>query len=309
MTHPLLVLTGPTASGKSALALDFAERHGFEIISVDSMAIYRRMDIGTAKPSLEEQARVRHHGIDLVEPSEGYDSERFRSYVEQLLRQGEAEGRRFLLVGGTALWLMALLFGYFDGPGSDPELRKRLESEEAAEPGCLHARLQQVDPESAQRIHHRNVKRIVRALEVFESTGTPISTLQTQFEEPKPRRPFIAARIDIDREQLKRRVARRIEEMFAAGFVDEVRSILAEGGFGPTAKHAIGYKEVLRFLEGDLDAEELRFRVRSSTNRFVRRQHNWFRRMPGIRRLATDGLSSEEQLAALEALFAGEQDG
>jgi tRNA dimethylallyltransferase len=265
------------------------------------------MDIGTAKASAEERARVPHHGIDLVEPWEEYDSERFRRYVDDVRADAARRGKKLLLVGGTPLWLMALLFGYFEGPGADPELRRQLEAEEAAEPGVLHERLRQVDPESADRIHRRNIKRLVRALEVFETTGKPISELQTQFEGQAPRLPFVAARIDIDRELLKRRVAKRIDRMFVTGLVDEVRSILAAGGFGPTARHAIGYKEVLRFLEGGLDADELPYRIRSSTNRFVRRQHTWFRRMAGVRTLRVDELGLEERILALEASFAEQE--
>ncbi|MEZ5988518.1 MAG: tRNA (adenosine(37)-N6)-dimethylallyltransferase MiaA [Planctomycetota bacterium] len=282
---PLLVLTGPTASGKSGLALLLAERHGLEVLSADSMSVYRGMDIGTAKPTPEERRRVPHHGLDLVDASEDFDSARYVAVADAAIAGARARGARLLVAGGTPLYLMALLRGFFDGPSRDPALRARLEAEEDDEPGLLWRRLSEVDPVAAERIHARDRRRLVRALEVHELSGRPISEQQRQFEEGPPRYPYVALGLERPRDELRARVRRRCRAMFEGGLVDEVRALLTRGGFSATAREAIGYREVLTFLDGGLKAEELEYRVRSNTPRLVRRQTTWFRRFPGLTRV------------------------
>jgi len=283
------VLTGPTASGKSGLGMELARRHDLEIVSADSMSLYKRMDIGTAKPSPAEQAEIPHHGLDLVEPWEEYDSSRYVGMADAAIAGIRSRGKRPLVLGGTPLYLMALLRGFFEGPSQDRELRRRLEEEEARQPGSLHERLLDVDPEAAARIHRNDRKRLVRALEVFELTGQTISSLQTQFEQGPSRYPYRALALHREREELRERVRERCQRMFDAGLVQEVRSILAAGGFSRSAGAAIGYREVLEFLDGRLPADELQYRVRSNTYRLVRRQSTWFRGFRGLQTLDLAG--------------------
>ena len=304
MKPPLLrILTGPTASGKTKMAVLLARRHGWEILSADSMSIYRGMDIGTAKPSPSERMGVPHHGLDLVGPEEAFDTARYVAYADGVIAEAHARGQEILVVGGTPLYLMALLKGFFEGPPADPDLRKELRERERSEPGSLHARLSKVDPDAAQRIHRNDTKRLVRALEVFEKTGTPISRLQRQFEEGKSRYPYVGARLVLSRECLRERVRERNMKMFDQGLVDEVRRIREGKGFGPTSEAAIGYREVLAFLRGSLPAEELVYRVRSNTHRLVRRQDTWLRTFPGLVPVQAENCPEETVLERLESIL------
>lgn len=295
----LLVLTGPTASGKSALALEIAERHGFEILSVDSMSIYRGMDVGTAKPSVEDRSRVPHHGIDLVDAHEDFDAARFAKYADDCIQETAARGVRLLLTGGTPLYLMAVLRGFFDGPPKNQALREELREREAQDPGCLHRELAGVDPEAADRIHRNDIKRLVRALEVHRETGARISDLQRQFEEGPPRYPYRLAGLTSTRETMRARVKARTLKMFEAGLVDEVRALLAAGGFSPSASQAIGYRECCEFLDGKLASDVLVSRVRSNTHRLVRRQETWFRRMRELRQIPVEDERRDASLLEL----------
>jgi len=283
VTEPLWVVTGPTAAGKSALALEVAERQGCAILSMDSMAVYRRMDLGTAKPGPAERAHVPHHLIDLVEPHELFDTARWCAAAAAAVVEVRAAGRRPLFVGGTPLYLMAFFKGLMPGPAADPALRARLLQRERDHPGTLHADLQRRDPEAAARIHRRDEKRLVRALEVLELTGRPISDQQSQFGAAGWARPCRIVAIDRPRAELHARVRTRTEAMLAKGLLDEVRAIADSGGFSPTAAAAIGYSECLDFLRGRYkDLEELRNRIRRNTHRLIRRQTTWLRRLPTI---------------------------
>ena len=297
------VLTGPTASGKSGLGMELARRHDLEIVSADSMSVYNRMDIGTAKPGAAEREEIPHHGLDLVEPWEDYDSSRYVRMADEAITAIHARGRRPLILGGTPLYLMALLRGFFEGPSKDRDLRQRLDAEEDASPGLLHERLQAVDPEAAGRIHRNDRKRLIRALEVHELTGQPISALQTQFEQGPPRYAYRALALNRQREELRERVRIRCQIMFETGLVAEVRQILAAGGFSTSAGAAIGYREVVDFLEGRLAAEELQYRVRSNTHRLVRRQSTWFRGFPDLLGMDLVGSAGSEELAIAEDLL------
>ncbi|MDO8349444.1 MAG: tRNA (adenosine(37)-N6)-dimethylallyltransferase MiaA [Planctomycetota bacterium] len=279
---PLWVVSGPTASGKTALALELAADLGLEILSMDSMAVYRQMDIGTAKPSAQDRARVPHHLIDLVEPSETFDTARWCEAAALALQDVQRRAARALFVGGTPLYLMAFFKGLMQGPAADPALRKGLEAREAAQPGVLHAELQQQDPEAAARIHQNDLRRLVRALEVKALTGRTISSQQDHFARPDWQRPCRIVAIQRDRDDLHRRVRTRTDQMLDQGLLAETERIEAAGGFSLTAGGAIGYAECRDFLRGRYkDREELRNRIRRSTHQLIRRQMTWLRRLTG----------------------------
>jgi tRNA dimethylallyltransferase len=268
--NPLLVLVGPTASGKSRAAVPVAKALGAEIVSLDSMLLYRGMDIGTDKP--RDTEGVPHHGIDLLDPRERFDVRRYIDLAEEAIAGIRGRGRRVLVVGGTGLYLMALLKGVFEGPRCDVALRTRLA--EVASPE-LHRRLAAVDPETAGALHPNDRRRITRALEVYETTGKPLRAQQTQFAGPD-RHPSVIAGIRRPREVLRARIRERIDAMFRDGLVEEVRRL----DLGPTASQAVGYKEVLGYLRGEYDLAEARRLVERNTIRLARRQETWFKRFP-----------------------------
>jgi len=300
LTQPVWVVTGATASGKSGLAMALAEARGVEILSMDSMAVYRRMDIGTAKPGPTERARVRHHLIDLVEPSESFDTHRYCAAAEAALGSVRARGHQPLFVGGTPLYLMAFLKGMLAGPGAVSEIRRRLGEQEAREPGSLHRTLQQQDPDAAGRIHRNDVKRLTRALEVLEVTGRPISEQQQHFERQGFRVPCRIVALRRTREDLHQRVRRRTDEMLQRGLIEEVRQIRDDCGFSEQAASAIGYSECLRWLAGGYkDIAELRNMIRRATHRLIRRQTTWLRRIGEITWFQPD-VSLENVLETLQ---------
>jgi tRNA dimethylallyltransferase len=278
-------LSGATATGKTQVGLELADLLGAEIVSLDSMAIYRGMDILAAKPTSQQQARVPHHLLDLLEPTEKYSVSQYLSAAEAKVRELRGRGREPLFVGGTPLYLKTLLRGIFDGPPADWEFRRSVE-EEAERVGVeeLHKRLQQIDPVAASRLHPHDKRRIVRALEVYRVTGQPISHLQLQFEEGRPaaeRRVFV---LQWPREVLHRRIDERVERMFAAGLVEEVRRLREQhGALGRTASQAVGYREVIEHLEGKIDLEETIRRMAARTRQFARRQETWFRSLSECR--------------------------
>jgi tRNA dimethylallyltransferase len=268
--EPLLVLVGPTASGKTRASLEVAAELGAEIVSLDSMLLYRGMDIGTDKP--RDTRGIPHHLIDCLEPTERFDLRRFLARADEAIEGIRARERRPLVVGGTGLYLMGLLKGVFEGAGRDEELRSRLKDTPSPE---LHDRLGRVDPATAQRLHPNDRRRILRALEVHAATGRPLSELQTQFEGPD-RHEAVVAGIRLPRAEIRRRIEERVEAMFASGLVDEVRAL----ELGPTASQAVGYKEVAAALRGEYDLAEARRLVVRNTGRLARRQETWFRRFP-----------------------------
>jgi tRNA dimethylallyltransferase len=269
---PLLVLVGPTASGKSRASLPVARAAGAEIVSLDSMLLYRGLDIGTDKPG--DLGGVPHHLIDLLTPEERFDVRRYLDLADAAIADIRARGRRVLVVGGTGLYLMALLKGIFSGSLRDPELRARLAREEAPE---LHRRLAAVDPDTAARLHPHDRRRITRALEVYEATGLSLRALQTQFDGPD-RYEAILAGLAVPREELAGRIRARVAAMWERGLVDEVRRLAPR--LGPTASQAVGYKEILGALRGEYDLDEARRLVERNTLRLARRQATWFKRFP-----------------------------
>jgi tRNA dimethylallyltransferase len=293
-----LFLTGPTASGKTALALEIASRIGAEIVSMDSMAIYRGMDIGTAKPSSSERAFIRHHLVDAVDPWEEFSLAQYLAAVDEAVGQIAARGKVALFVGGTPLYLKSLLYGVDSGPPPNHALRSeldRLASLEGIE--SLHDRLARVDPAAAQRIHRNDLRRIVRAIEVFESTGIPISDLQKHFHEPG--NPF--ARVfclDLPRAELYRRIDERVRRMFDDGLVAEVQGLMAlPRPLSRTARQAVGYREVMEHLAGQCTLADAVERVQRRSRQFSKRQLTWFRSMPECRLLPVDPDSTAQSLA------------
>jgi tRNA dimethylallyltransferase len=285
-----LVLTGATGVGKTALGIELAERLGAEIISMDSMALYRKMDIGTAKPDAEERRRTRHHLIDVLEPWESSTVAWWLDQAAACCREIASRGKRVLFVGGTPLYLKALLCGLFAGPPADPDLRSRL-TEEAEREGreLLHRRLARVDPVTAGRLHPRDLRRVVRALEVWELTGRPISSWQTQWggrSEPGPThavRPRVLW-LDLPRADLYARIDERVRHMVAAGLVEEGRALLAlPCPVSREASQALGYKEIFAHLEGKATLEKTIARIQARSRQYAKRQLTWFRHLPGCR--------------------------
>lgn len=279
----LVCITGATASGKSSLALELADALPAEILSVDSMQVYRGFDIGTAKPSRAEQARVVHHGIDLVEPDEPFSVGAFTEYATGVLASARDAGRVVLAVGGTALYLKALLHGLSPSTPGDPELREDLRRQEEAEPGALLRRLRLVDPETASRLHPNDFVRIERALEVFMVTGTPQSEwVQQHGFNDAPYRALVLG-LQRPRQELRLRMEERIDQMMSAGWVDEVRGLLAAGVTEDmTPMKALGYREISQHLRSEIDEVELRRRIGVSCHRFAKRQGTWFNREQSI---------------------------
>ncbi len=292
-------LTGPTASGKTRVGLELAELCGAEIISLDSMAVYREMDLGTAKPTPAECARVPHHLINLVTPVEEFSLSQFVEAAHQAAAQIRDRGNQVLIVGGTPLYLKALLRGVFPGPPADWAFRRQIE-EEVRSVGveALHERLMQVDPLSAYKLHPRDKRRIIRALEVYKLTGRPLSHAQTQFDESAEdaRRVFV---LSWDREALHGRIESRVDQMFADGLVDEVRGLLERyGSLSRTASQAVGYREVIEHLENGCSLSEAMERVKKRTRQFARRQLTWFRSLSECRPVEMTAASTDAETAS-----------
>jgi len=273
----ILAIVGPTASGKSAVGLELAAELGGEIVSCDSMQLYRGFDIGTAKPTVEEQARIQHHLIDVAEPSEVFSAARYVDLADRAIAEIEARGRRAILVGGTGLYLRALRWGLFDAPPRDEALRERLYAEESAAPGSLHARLSIVDPTSAQRIGARDRVRLVRALEVAELTGTPLSAHHAAHARTE-RHPMRVVVLDPPKELLDQRILARTNELLARGLVEETRTLVARHGRQAGPFQSVGYHEALAFLDGALSQAELAPAIVRATRYYARRQRTWFRK-------------------------------
>lgn len=272
-------LTGPTAAGKSAVGVELAERIGAEIISLDSMALYRCMDIGTAKPTAAERRRVRHHLIDVLDPHEEYSLAQYVEAANLAAMEIAGRQRQVLFVGGTPLYLKGLLRGIFEGPPADWELRRRLADESQRHGGqWLHQRLAQVDPLAASRLHWNDARRLIRALEVFEKTGRPISELQRQFDVGKPASECRVFVLNWPKAELHARIERRVDAMFAGGLVEEVRRLLSEPRpLSRTTRQAVGYREVIKHLEGRCNLVETIKLVCQHTRQLAKRQGTWFR--------------------------------
>ncbi len=286
-----LILTGPTGSGKSRLAVELAERLRAEIVSMDSMALYRRMDIGTAKPGADERQRVPHHLLDVLEPWESASVAWWLERATATYHNISGRGKQVLFVGGTPLYLKALLYGLFDGPPGDHALRRRL-TEEAAQlgVGVLHERLKGADPDSAARLHPNDVRRVVRALEVYELTGRPISAFQSQWtaETPAPAAEYCLC-LDLPRAELYARIDERVRQMIAAGLVEEVRALRnLERPLSREASQALGYKELFAYLDGTATLDDAIGRIQMRSRNFAKRQLSWFRHLPACQMVRSE---------------------
>jgi len=289
----IIALVGPTGSGKTALGLVLARALNTEIISVDAMAVYRHMDIGTAKPTRAEQQAARHHLIDVVEPDQPFTAADFATRAHTVIERLHREGRPALLVGGTGLYLRALIHGLFQGPPTNPDYRATLMRSvapelEAGDECALHRRLAAVDPTAAARLHPRDHVRIVRALEVYHLTGRPLSAWQAEHRFAEERYRWIKLALAVDRPTLYRRIDQRVLHMVEAGFVAEVRWLLDR--FGPAIKpmKGLGYAQFSKYLLGEYDLAEAIRLTQRDTRRFARRQHTWFRKETGVRWIHPD---------------------
>ena len=277
---PVVLLMGPTASGKSAVALELAARLPVEIVSVDSAQVYRGMDIGTAKPDGETRARVRHHLLDLIDPDQAYSAARFRIDALAAIADIRARGRVPLLVGGTMLYFKALREGLSDLPPANAAVRARLDTR-AADEGwrSLHAELARLDPATAARLDPTDSRRIQRALEVYELSGRPISALQGARREPADAGFVSLALVPQDRAELHRRIANRFDAMLAAGLVDELSGLRQRFRLDASmpSMRCVGYRQAWQFIDGVCDCDELRARGAAATRQLARRQLTWLR--------------------------------
>ncbi len=277
----ILVLTGPTASGKSEAAVVLAESVGGEIVSADSMQVYKYLDIGTAKPSDALRRRVPHHLLDVVAPDEPFHAARFVEEADRAIHGIAGRGRVPVVCGGTALYLKALLFGLAPAPGRNERVRRDLEARwDAGEQEALRRELARVDPERAARLHPNDRTRIIRALEVWQTTGRPLSSFHREHRFQGLRYQALCMGLQVDREALYRRIDERTVRMVDAGWVDEVRRVLAMG-YDPDLPplRAIGYREICAHVREGMPLAEAIRRIQRETRRFAKRQMTWFRRM------------------------------
>jgi tRNA dimethylallyltransferase len=275
----MILILGVTASGKARLGFELAQALDGEILSVDSMKVYRRMDLGTAKPSKEAQQRVRYHLIDVVEPSESFSVGLFLEKARAAIDDIRGRGKTVVAVGGTALYIKALLYGLFKGPGNDEQIRAELRQRAALEGwAMLHAELARIDPEAADRIHANDAKRITRALEVYRLTGKPISSLQKQFEAERPVHNWTIIGLRREKTVESQRMNARVKEMIELGLLEEVRSLLAEARpLSRQARGAIGYAEIIEHLEGRMALEDAIEEIKKNTRRLAKGQRTWFK--------------------------------
>ncbi len=288
--NEIVVVVGPTASGKTLLGALLAERLDGEVVSADAFAVYRGLDLGTAKPDPETRARVPHHLLDFVDARERYSGGMFVRDADRAIAEIRGRGRRPVVVGGTHFYVRALLHGLFPEPSKDPRLRRSLESEWAVDPEAVRARLARLDPEAVRRIAPADRQRTLRALEVCTLAGRPMTELWREHPLRAPRYPYVMLGLRLPRAELHARIAARVERMFAAGLLDEVRGLLA-GGL-PAQAHAlkaIGYRECCRVLAGELHLGEAVEEAKGATRRLAKRQMTWLRAEADLEWLAGVG--------------------
>ncbi|MCP4813892.1 MAG: tRNA (adenosine(37)-N6)-dimethylallyltransferase MiaA [Planctomycetaceae bacterium] len=291
-------VTGPTASGKTEIGLQLAQRLDAEVISLDSMAVYQQMDIGTAKPTTQQRQVVPHHLLDVVSAEMDFSLSQYVNEAHLAIDRIRQAGRQVLFVGGTPLYLKSLLRGIYEGPPADWEFREQIEKElEAAGVESLHQRLAQVDPLTAHRLHPHDKRRIIRALEVHKITGQPISHQQEQFDEGQPAEKCRVFVLGWPRPVLHSRIEKRVEAMFAAGLVEEVEKLLEQyQSLSRTASQAVGYREVIEMLQQGTSLEATIERVTIRTRQFARRQETWFRSLSECRRIERAGIDDPMEI-------------
>jgi tRNA dimethylallyltransferase len=281
--NPIVVISGPTAVGKTDFAIWLAKRLNGEIISADSIQVYKYMDIGTAKPNQNQQQQVKHHLIDIVEPNQNFSVADYQSLFDPTVNSVISQGKLPVVVGGTGLYIRACLRSFsFQDPGADLELRHRLREQaaEAEEPGLLHHQLKQVDPRAAEKIHPNDTYRIIRALEVYLLTGTPLSLLQTE-QKTQNRYQTIYLFLDRDRDELYQRIEMRVNLMLEQGLATEVKRLL-EQGFSPELKamQSLGYQQINDYIQNKISLEQAQELIKQKTRNYAKRQLTWFRREP-----------------------------
>ncbi len=295
----IIFVLGCTASGKSALGLELARRTGGEILSVDSMKVFRQMDVGTAKPSLAIQEEIPHHVLDVVDPWDEFSVAQYVELAERAVADTAVRGKPIYAVGGTALYIKALTEGLFEGPGADAGVRRRLRDEAAALGWtALHQRLKAIDPQAAQRIHVNDQRRIVRALEVYELTGKPISALQQQWDRERMQYDCVFIGIRRELQDANRRINERVRCMIEGGLLEEVRALLVlDKPLGRTARQALGYAEMIEHLQGKMPLDETIENVKINTRRFGKAQRTWFKRFRATHWLDAGPDTTAAQLA------------
>jgi len=310
---PFPIIIGPTAGGKSSLAVglahELARAHSLaaEIVTADSIQIYQGLDIGSAKPTEAERRGVPHHLIDVVLPTERYSVDMWLEAAERTIADIRNRGNLPIVVGGTHLYIKALLDGLFEGPAPDPALRAQLT---AMDPAARRAELARVDPEAAARIHPNDERRTVRALEVFRQTGIPISTHQKQWDAGRSRSDCMLVGLEWEVPALNQRINARVKGMFAAGLVDEVTRLHQRGWLGPQAAEALGYKQLLRHFRAECTLEEAMEAIKIETRHFAKSQRTWLRRLRSFQpSLWLDGSlpQSEQVRATVERIFLADQ--
>jgi tRNA dimethylallyltransferase len=294
----MILILGVTASGKGRLAFDLAESLGAEIISIDSMKVYRRMDIGTAKPSGQARQRVKYHLIDIVEPSDSFSVGAFLDAAQHAIESIKNRKREIIAVGGTALYIKALLYGLFEGPGSDERIRAALRARAEAEGLVeLYHELTTIDPVAAERISPNDARRIVRALEVYQLTGKPISSFQKQWEAGRTKHDWTIIGLRREKTDAGSRINKRVKRMISDGLVDEVKSLLNEDKpLSKQARCAIGYAEIIEHLSGQTSLEEATELIKVHTRRLAKGQRTWFKTFQNVHWLNIEAEEPPEKI-------------
>ncbi len=301
----MILILGITASGKGRLAFELAKSLNAEIISIDSMKVYRRMNIGTAKPSMQDRERIRYHLIDVLEPSDSFSVGAFHEAAFQAMEQIKSRGRKTIAVGGTALYIKALLYGLFHGPGTDEQVRAELRSRAQAEGMAeLYRELTAIDPVAAERINPNDSKRIIRALEVYTITGRPISSFQKQWDthyrqsaQGDMKHDWTIIGVRRGGTDISGRINKRVRKMILAGFVDEVKSLLdEEKPLSKQAQCAIGYAEIIQYLNGRIDLQKATALMKKNTRRLAKGQRTWFKTFKNVHWLDVGPEESTEEI-------------
>ena len=280
----MLLILGVTASGKGRLAFDLAQSLHAEIISIDSMKVYRRMDIGTAKPSQEARRSIKYHLIDIVEPSNSFSVGAFRDSALYAIEQIKSRKKKIIAVGGTALYIKALLYGLFEGPGTNQQIRAELKARAQVQGLAeLYCELTKIDPTAAERINPNDSKRIIRALEVYQLTGKPISSLQKQWDRRDAKHDWTIIGLRREKTDASNRINKRVKRMIDAGLVDETKSLLAEEKpLSRQAQCAIGYAEIIEYINGKISLEDAIELIKKNTRRLAKNQRTWFKTFKNV---------------------------
>ena len=294
----MILILGVTASGKGRLAYDLAQNLDAEVISIDSMKVYRRMDIGTAKPPVEARRHIKYHLIDIVEPSDSFSVGAFRDEALNAIEQIKNRGKKVVAVGGTALYIKALLYGLFDGPGMDQQIRTELQERAQVEGlAVLYQELTEIDPVAAERINPNDSKRIIRALEVYKITGRPISSFQRQWDNNETEHDWTMIGLRREKTEESKRINSRVKKMIAAGLVDEVKALLAEEKpLSKQARCAIGYAEIIDYLTGKTELEVAIELIKKNTRRLAKNQRTWFKTFQNINWLDIEPEETAEEI-------------